>query len=218
MPDAALQRLRRAQHPGHRRQAHPAHPQRDEHRLRGRRVGPRDGPPEHLVQHRGRPRLPRGPPAWSRGDAGRALHVVRSLQHLQRAGGDQDGQVPGPRARRRRHHRRDRRASDVRQRARHGTREAVPGGFDEVAAGEIFGREHLGGVATDNLLELTRADRERIFNLGYFTWVEQQGLSVEEFRCEEGGALLGTDPPDRGGLGRDDRASSTPAPAFASQL
>jgi len=55
-----------------------------------------------------------------------------------------------------------------------------PDGFDEVAAGEIFG-QHLGGVTTDNLLELTRAERERIFNLGYFTWVEQQGVPVEEF-------------------------------------
>ena len=32
VPDAALQRVRRAQHPGHRRQARPVHPQRDEHR------------------------------------------------------------------------------------------------------------------------------------------------------------------------------------------
>ncbi|HKZ75497.1 MAG TPA: pyridoxal-5'-phosphate-dependent protein subunit beta, partial [Actinomycetota bacterium] len=24
-------------------------------------------------------------------------------------------------------------------------------------------------------------DRERIFNLGYFTWVEQQGVSIEDF-------------------------------------
>ncbi len=31
------------------------------------------------------------------------------------------------------------------------------------------------------LLELTRVDRERIFNLGYYTWVEQQGVSVEDF-------------------------------------
>ena len=24
-------------------------------------------------------------------------------------------------------------------------------------------------------------DRERIFNLGYFTWVEQQGVTLQEF-------------------------------------
>ena len=26
-------------------------------------------------------------------------------------------------------------------------------------------------------------ERDRIFNLGYFTWVEQQGLSIEEFEA-----------------------------------
>ncbi len=55
-----------------------------------------------------------------------------------------------------------------------------PDGFDEVAAAEVSG-EHLAGAGTDNLLELTRLDRERIFNLGYFTWVEQRGVSIEDF-------------------------------------
>ena len=31
------------------------------------------------------------------------------------------------------------------------------------------------------MLETTHADRERIFNLGYFTWVEQQGVALEDF-------------------------------------
>jgi cysteine synthase len=57
-----------------------------------------------------------------------------------------------------------------------------PDGFDEVAAAEVFG-EHLLGATTDNLLELRREDRERIFNLGYFTWVEQQGVSVADFEA-----------------------------------
>jgi len=55
-----------------------------------------------------------------------------------------------------------------------------PGGFDGLSAGEAFGRWML-GAGTDNLTELTLRDRERIFNLGYFTWVEQQGVSLEEF-------------------------------------
>ena len=55
-----------------------------------------------------------------------------------------------------------------------------PDGFDAVSAGEAFGRNIL-GAATDHLMELTLADRERIFNLGYFTWVEQQGVEFEEF-------------------------------------
>jgi cysteine synthase A len=53
-------------------------------------------------------------------------------------------------------------------------------GFDEVNAGEIFAR-HLEGVADDLVLELRYIDRKRVFNLGYYTWVEQQGVSVEDF-------------------------------------
>jgi cysteine synthase len=53
-------------------------------------------------------------------------------------------------------------------------------GFDDVAAGETFG-QFLAGATTDHLLELRRTDRVRIFNLGYFTWVEQQGVPLEEF-------------------------------------
>jgi len=55
-------------------------------------------------------------------------------------------------------------------------------GFDEVAAAEVYG-EHLLGAATDHVLELTHRDRERIFNLGYYTWVEQQGVSLEDFEA-----------------------------------
>jgi hypothetical protein len=54
------------------------------------------------------------------------------------------------------------------------------GAFDAAAAAQTFG-EHILGAGTDHLMELSLRDRERIFNLGYFTWVEQQGVSVEEF-------------------------------------
>jgi hypothetical protein len=54
--------------------------------------------------------------------------------------------------------------------------------FDEVAAGEIWGRT-LAGATTDHLMEMTQIDRKRVFNLGYFTWVEQQGVSLEEFNA-----------------------------------
>ncbi len=57
-----------------------------------------------------------------------------------------------------------------------------PAGFDAVAAGETFGA-HLAAAATDHVLETTRADRDRIFNLGYFTWVEQQGVPLAEFEA-----------------------------------
>ncbi|MCC6749005.1 MAG: pyridoxal-5'-phosphate-dependent protein subunit beta [Deltaproteobacteria bacterium] len=55
-----------------------------------------------------------------------------------------------------------------------------PAGFDTVSAAEVFG-QHLLGLGTDQLIELTELDRQRIFNLGYFTWVEQQGVSLPEF-------------------------------------
>jgi cysteine synthase A len=57
-----------------------------------------------------------------------------------------------------------------------------PDGFDGVAAAETFGR-HVLGAGEDHLLELTRQDRDRIFNLGYFTWVEQQGIPLAEFEA-----------------------------------
>jgi cysteine synthase len=58
-------------------------------------------------------------------------------------------------------------------------------GFDEVNAGEIFSR-HLEGVVDDHVLELTHFDRKRIFNLGYFTWVEQQGVTLDAFDQRKG--------------------------------
>jgi cysteine synthase len=57
-----------------------------------------------------------------------------------------------------------------------------PDGFDVGAAARVFG-EHLAGVTDDHLLELTEADRNRIFNLGYFTWVEQQGITLADFEA-----------------------------------
>jgi cysteine synthase len=64
------------------------------------------------------------------------------------------------------------------------SRKYFAGRFDSLAAAETFG-QHVAGIATDHFLELTERDRRRIFNLGYYTWVEQQGVSVAEFeaRC-----------------------------------
>ena len=31
------------------------------------------------------------------------------------------------------------------------------------------------------MLELSRPERDRIFNLGYYTWVEQQGVALKDF-------------------------------------
>jgi cysteine synthase len=59
-----------------------------------------------------------------------------------------------------------------------------PKGFDLMAAAQAFG-QHVLGQSTEHLLELSHRDRRRIFNLGYFTWVEQQGVSPEDFRARE---------------------------------
>ena len=43
---------------------------------------------------------------------------------------------------------------------------------------------HMLGLRTDNLLELTYAERKRVHNLKYYTWVEQQGMSVEDLNAQ----------------------------------
>ncbi len=52
--------------------------------------------------------------------------------------------------------------------------------FDDLKAAEIYGC-YLLGATTDHMIELDRQGRERIFNLGYYTWVEQQGVSLNDF-------------------------------------
>ena len=116
VPDDARQRLRRAQHPGHRRQAHPADPQRDEHRRRRRRQRPGHRPAAGDVRQRGRARLPRRPPARAPAGAAHAA-PLRALVDLQRARRDRHGQAARPRSRRRHRHRRHRRGGDVPERA-----------------------------------------------------------------------------------------------------
>jgi cysteine synthase len=55
-----------------------------------------------------------------------------------------------------------------------------PAGFEEAHAAEAFGQWML-AAGTDHLLEASLRDRERIFDLGYYTWVEQQGVSPADF-------------------------------------
>ena len=56
------------------------------------------------------------------------------------------------------------------------------GSFDEAAAAAQIDA-HLVGADTSHVLLLDEVGRSRIFNLGYFTWVEQQGVSVEDFEA-----------------------------------
>ena len=54
------------------------------------------------------------------------------------------------------------------------------GRFDPLDAAEVFG-QHIAGQGSDEVAELSLRDRERIFNLGYYTWVEQQGVALADF-------------------------------------
>jgi hypothetical protein len=47
-------------------------------------------------------------------------------------------------------------------------------------AAELVGA-HLTGAGVDHVLETDAHERDRIFNLGYFTWVEQQGIALSDF-------------------------------------
>ena len=60
--------------------------------------------------------------------------------------------------------------------------ERFGGELTDVDAAEVFGR-HLGSVDTDHMIDCTERDRTRIFNLGYYTWVEQQGTPFELFEA-----------------------------------
>jgi len=56
------------------------------------------------------------------------------------------------------------------------------GRFDTDAAAAVFA-DDLAGSDDRELLVLTDRDRDRIFNLGYFTWVEQQGVELADFEA-----------------------------------
>ena len=52
--------------------------------------------------------------------------------------------------------------------------------YDQITCAEIFAK-NFEAITVDHTLELSQIDKERIFNLGYYTWVEQQGISLDEF-------------------------------------
>ncbi|PID84976.1 MAG: pyridoxal-5-phosphate-dependent protein subunit beta, partial [Chloroflexi bacterium] len=57
------------------------------------------------------------------------------------------------------------------------------GEFSNLDAAGVFQR-YLLGESIDNMQELTYADRKRVHNLKYFTWVEQQGKTYEEIQAQ----------------------------------
>jgi len=54
------------------------------------------------------------------------------------------------------------------------------GGFDTAEAAAAID-EHLDGADSSNVDVLGEAGRNRIFNLGYYTWVEQHGVDFDDF-------------------------------------
>jgi len=52
-------------------------------------------------------------------------------------------------------------------------------GFDTTDAARVFD-EHLVELPTE-AMQMGEVERNRVFNLGYFTWVEQQGIDIPDF-------------------------------------
>lgn len=61
------------------------------------------------------------------------------------------------------------------------------GRVDAAGAGAALAR-WLDGAGTDHVKELGHDDRLRIFDLGYFTWVEQQGVPLADFEARKSAA------------------------------
>ena len=57
------------------------------------------------------------------------------------------------------------------------------GEYTELDAAAHFAR-YLHGESTDNMAELLYPDRKRIHNLKYYTWVEQQGRTLDELNAQ----------------------------------
>ena len=62
------------------------------------------------------------------------------------------------------------------------TKKEFVGSYDSTTCAEIYG-QYLNGTTTDYMMELNQKDKERIFNLGYYTWVEQQGVDINHFEA-----------------------------------
>ena len=60
------------------------------------------------------------------------------------------------------------------------TKKNYQGTFDHTTCSNIF-KKYIKEIDSDNMLKLSQNDKERIFNLGYYTWVEQLGISLSDF-------------------------------------
>ena len=83
------------------------------------------------------------------------------------------------------------------------------GGFTNLDAAAVWG-EHLANVPTAHAIECTEQVRNRIFNLGYYTWVEQQGDTDRGLRRPPRAVVLDRSAALPGRLGRDDHGLQRP--------
>jgi hypothetical protein len=56
------------------------------------------------------------------------------------------------------------------------------GVFGATEAAQVL-RSHLTQASAQHVLPLGEVERKRIFNLGYFTWVEQRGVALADFEA-----------------------------------
>ena len=56
------------------------------------------------------------------------------------------------------------------------------GPYTPFLAGQHFSR-YIEGIGIDHMRELTYYDRKTLHNFKYFTWVEQQGRTIEELQA-----------------------------------
>ena len=56
--------------------------------------------------------------------------------------------------------------------------------FDKNSCSNIF-KKYIKDIDIDNMVKLSENEKERIFNLGYYTWVEQQNISLEHFEMRK---------------------------------
>ena len=57
------------------------------------------------------------------------------------------------------------------------------GAYSPAKAAAVYG-QHLRGIRTDNMIELSYEERKRVHNLKYYTWVEQQERDAEELNAQ----------------------------------
>jgi cysteine synthase len=57
-----------------------------------------------------------------------------------------------------------------------------PSGFGAAQAAGTYAT-HIGQASSEHVLPLGEVERRRIFNLGYYTWVEQRGIDLADFEA-----------------------------------